>query len=136
MKTNFHLEPGMTTFGGVFYPTGYMVLMFATAEAARAACRRLDEHGLEEEDLSLLGPEEFLRQLHGCHGSDDDDQMPSAGTEAATARRLCHLARQGHHALLVHAPTARQSAHVMEVLKDAPISYGQKYRHLIIEDLT
>ena len=24
---------------------------------------------------------------------------------------------------------------VMDVLKQAPISYGQKYRHLVIEDL-
>lgn len=133
---SFTLEPGMTTFGGVFYPTGYMVLMFATEQDARAAARRLDEDGVGEDHLYLVAPQEFLLKLDGCSGMLDDDHMPSPGTEGDTARRLCHLARQGHHALLVHAPSAQQSQHVMEVLREAPISYGQKYRHLIIEDLT
>ena len=33
-------------------------------------------------------------------------------------------------------PRRKETEHIMEVLKDAPISYGQKYRHLVIEDLT
>ena len=35
---------------------------------------------------------------------------------------------------LIHAP-AKETEHVMDVLKDANISYGQKYRHFVIEDL-
>jgi len=131
----FTLAPNMTTFGGVFYPTGYMVLMFPTEHDAREAARRLDEVGLDEDDVSIATPEEFLRQVLGAIGDEDDDHLPSAGTEAETARRFSQLARQGHYALIVHAPSARQSDHVMEVLKEAPISYGQKYRRLVIEDL-
>ena len=41
----------------------------------------------------------------------------------------------GHHALMIHAPSADESAHIMSVLREAPIAYGQKYRHLVIEDL-
>ena len=135
MRT-FHLEPGMTTLGGVFYPTGYMVLMFPTEHDARDAARRLDEVGLDEEAICHASPEEFLREVLGIDGDEDEDHMPSAGTEGDTAHRFSQLAREGHHALLVYAPSARQSTHVMEVLKEARISYGQKYRHLIIEDLT
>jgi len=133
---SFTREPGMTTLGGVFYPTGYMVLMFPTEQDARAAAHKLDDDGMDEECICLVKPEDFLRQLDGCSGDEDEDQMPSAGTEGDTARRLCELARKGHHALLVHPPSAQKSEHVMQVLKDAPISYGQKYRHLVIEDLT
>jgi hypothetical protein len=135
MKT-FILQPGMTTLGGVFYPTGYMVLMFASEHDAQDAARRLDEVGLDEEDVCHASPDEFLREVLGAIGDEDDDHMPSAGTEGDTARRFSQLAREGHHALLVHAPSARQSDHVMEVLREARISYGQKYRHLVIEDLT
>jgi len=134
MKT-FTLQPGMTTLGGVFYPTGYMVLMFPTEHDAQDAARRLDEVGLNEEAVCHASPDEFLREVLGLTGDDDEDHMPSAGTESATARRFSRLARDGHHALLVHAPSARQSEHVMEVLREAHISYGQKYRHLVIEDL-
>ena len=45
------------------------------------------------------------------------------------------LASQGHHALMVHAPKAEQSEHVMDLLQSHPISYAQKYRRLVIEDL-
>jgi hypothetical protein len=64
-----------------------------------------------------------------------DIPLPSAGTEAETVRHYAQLASQGHHALLIHAPSGRETEHIMEVLKHAKISYGQKYRHLVIEDL-
>ena len=133
---NFTLEPGMTTLGGVFYPTGYMVLMFPSEHEAQDAARRLEDMGFDEEEVSHASPDEFLREILGVSVDEDDDHMPSAGTEGDPARRIGQLAREGHHALLVHAPSAKQSEHVMEVLKEARISYGQKYRHFIIEDLT
>jgi hypothetical protein len=61
--------------------------------------------------------------------------LPSAGTEVETARRFRHLAHEGHHALIVHAKAALSSDHVLQVLRDTPISYGQRYRFLVIEDL-
>ncbi|HWI79608.1 MAG TPA: RNA-binding protein, partial [Ramlibacter sp.] len=64
-----------------------------------------------------------------------DIPLPSAGTEADTVRHFAHLASEGHHALMIHAPSAHDSDRVMEILKDARMSYGQKYRHFVIEDL-
>jgi hypothetical protein len=132
MKT-FTLQPGMRTLGGVFYPTGYMVLMFPTEQDARRAARLLDDDGIAGDDVCFASPEEFEREI--TPAMDDDDALPSAGTEGQAARRFRQLARQGHHALMVHAPSPKTSMHLMDVLRDLPISYGQKYRHLVIEDL-
>lgn len=130
----FHLESGMTTMGGVFYPTGYIVLMFPTEKAARDAEMLLEDHGINGESVSLLTPEVFQEEIARTVGN-ADIPLPSAGTEADTVRRFAELASQGHYALMIHAPKAAQSERVMEILKDCPISYGQKYRHLVIEDL-
>lgn len=130
----FTLEPGMLTMGGVFYPTGYMFLMLPTLEDARAAEKKLLDDGLSGEAISLLVPEMVLGDIAHTVGS-ADSPLPSAGTEAATVRRYAELASLGHHALMIHAPSAEESDHVLAVLGDAPISFGQKYRLLVIEDV-
>jgi hypothetical protein len=37
--------------------------------------------------------------------------------------------------LIIHARAGLSSSHVLEVLKEIDISYGQRYRYLVIEDL-
>lgn len=130
----FTLEPRMLTLRGVFYPTGYMILMFPTAQDARDAERKLRGAGYDSEAVSLLTPTDIQGQVAHTVGN-ADIPLPSAGTEADTVRHFARLASQGHHALMIHAPSAEESTHVMSVLHDAPISYGQKYRNLVIEDL-
>jgi hypothetical protein len=129
----FHLDSSMTTMRGVFYPTGWMVLMFPGEQEARDAARLLADGGLAEGDVMLLTPEDVRRDLLGAAG--DDDLLPSAGTEGDTVRRFAEFARQGHHGLMVHAPETKESDHVMELLRGSPVSYGQKYRKLVIEDI-
>lgn len=131
---HFELESNMLTLGGVFYPTGYMVLMLPSEQDARAAERRLEEGGIPGEKISLLTPAVIQEQITRTVGT-ADIPLPSAGTEADTVRRFAQLASQGHYGLMVHAPHAEESDRVMELLKGCPISYGQKYRHLVIEDL-
>jgi hypothetical protein len=130
----FHLESKMVTMQGVFYPTGYMVLMFPGEQQAREAERKLEDAGFSGEEVSLLTPQVILDDI-GRTAGHADIPLPSAGTEAETVRRFAALARQGHHALLIHAPKPEQTERIMQILHDAPISYGQKYRHLVIEDL-
>jgi len=130
----FELLPKMLTMSGVFYPTGYMVLMFPTEKEARNAELALEDDGYPGESISLLTPRDIQEKVARTVGH-ADIPLPSAGSEADTVRNFASLASQGHHALMIHAPSAKQTEHVMEVLKDAHISYGQKYRHLIIEDL-
>jgi len=131
----FSLAAGMTNMRGVFYPTGHMVLMFPTQEDARHACELLRKDGVSEDDLILATPQEFERQITGATDEDDDVLLPSVGTEADTARQFRELAHQGHHALIVHASARLSSEHVLDLLHDTPISYGQRYRFLVMEDL-
>lgn len=130
----FALEPNMLTMRGVFYPTGYMFIMFPTEKDARDAERSLEDDGYTGESISLLTPQDIQEKLARTVGS-ADMPLPSAGTEADTVRHFTQLASQGHYALMIHAPSASETEHIMNVLKHAPISYGQKYRHLVIEDL-
>ena len=131
---HFELDPHMLTVRGVFYPTGYMFLMFPTEQDARTAEHKLEDEGIMGEKVSLLTPQVILEKIAHTVGS-ADMPLPSAGTEADTVRRFAQLASQGHYALMIHAPHADESAHIMDLLKGFPISYGQKYRHLVIEDL-
>lgn len=131
----FQLESSMTTLGGVFYPTGYMVLMFPTENDAMQAARSLQDGGIDSDTISLLTPSIIQEQLVRSVGS-ADIPLPSAGTEADTVRRFAEFASKGHHGLMVHAPSGDDGDRVTELLKGAPISYGQKYRKLVIEDVT
>jgi len=130
----FTLEPGMLTMRGVFYPTGHMFLMFPTEQDARGAERVLERNGYSGEATSLLTPRDIQEKVARTVGN-ADIPLPSAGTEADTVRHFAELASQGHYALLIHAPSAKESERIMELLKDCHISHGQKYRHLVIEDL-
>jgi hypothetical protein len=130
---HFELEPIMLTMGGVFYPTGYMVVMLPTEQDARAAELKLEDSGLGEK-VSLLSPAIIQEKIVRTVGN-ADDPLPSAGTEADTVRRFAELAGQGHWALMIHAPKGDETRQVMDILKAFPLSYGQKYRQLVIEDL-
>jgi hypothetical protein len=129
----FRLEPGMKNMTGVFYPTGWMVLMFPTEQDAREAGRKLAADGLQDEHMMLMTPADFAREVGAKTG--DEAILPSAGTEGDTIRKMALLSGQGHHGLLVHAPDHKQSDRVMQALRGCPISFGQKYRKLVIEDV-
>jgi hypothetical protein len=131
----FELEHNMLTLRGVFYPTGYMFIMFPTEKDARDAEYALEEdNGHSGDSISLLTPRDIQEKIARTVGN-ADIPLPSAGTEADTVRHFVELASQGHYALMIHAPTAAETEHIMNVLKNFPISYAQKYRHLVIEDL-
>jgi hypothetical protein len=129
----FAPESKMYTLGGVFYPTGHMFVMFPTAEDALEAERRVIASGYDSGGICLLTPKDIHEKIAAAVA--DEDHMPSAGTEAATALHYEELARQGHHALLIPARTAKDSEQVMQALQGTNISYAQRYRHFVIEDL-
>ena len=129
----FHLEPSMKTLRGVFYPTGWMVLMFPGEQEARQAGKVLEDNGVAESDVLLITPEDFRREIFGAAG--DDNMLPSAGTEGDTVRKFAEYAQQGHHGLMVHAPKHDDSERLLQLLSGSGMSYGQKYRTLVIEDV-
>ncbi|MBE7369239.1 RNA-binding protein [Ramlibacter pallidus] len=123
----------MKNMTGAFYPTGWLVLMFPGEQQARDAARKLEDNGIASDDVMLMTPADFRRDIFDTRG--DDAILPSAGTEGDTIRMFNECVEKGHYGLLVHAPKADASDRVMQLLEGAEISYGQKYRHLVIEDI-
>jgi hypothetical protein len=108
--------------------------MFPTAAEAIEAEKKLIAAGCDGGQICLLTPREIHEKV-AASAMHADDGLPSPGTEAATARHYEELARDGHHGLLVPAPSAKDTDRVMEALQGMRISYAQKYRHFVIEDL-
>ncbi|MDP3171428.1 MAG: RNA-binding protein [Polaromonas sp.] len=132
MKT-FELTPKMVTMGGVFYPTGFAVLLYPEAEQARQAGEALEAAGFAGEAVMLLPPETILRDIGKVDG--DKGGMPSVGTEGHTVDKYIALARQGHHGVMVHAPDDEDTERLLTSLRQLPFTYGQKYHMLAMEDL-
>ena len=130
----FQMTSKMSTMQGVFYPTGYAFLMFPGAEEAEQAARQLEEAGFNGQDIMLLTPEVILREIGRIDG-ESSVALPSVGTEGATVHKFIDFAREGHHALMVKAPSDKDTERVMAVVRELPFSYGQKYHMLAIEDL-
>ncbi|HYE71153.1 MAG TPA: RNA-binding protein [Aquabacterium sp.] len=130
----FELSKDMLNMRGQFYPTGYVVVMIPSMEAAQRAVKALTDAGLSEDDISLLTPEVIQSQIVRTVGN-GDMPLPSAGTEGDTVRRFSQYASQGHHALLIHSPKGDHGDRIMAALRGHEVSYAQKYRSLVIEDL-
>jgi hypothetical protein len=128
----FNLQPAMLSYGGVFYPVGYMFLMFPTERDAREATDMLVRDGYDEDEIALLTPDLIRQQLARCDGHALPRQTLG---EIHAVHRFLELAQLGHHALMVHAPAGHETSHIMAVLKGARISYGQKYRPVMVEHL-
>ena len=129
----FHLDESMKTMNGVFYPTGWMVLMFPGQQQARDAAKILADEGIPDTDVMMVTPDDFRTQILGRAG--DDDLLPSAGTEGDTVRQFATYAKRGGHALMIHAGEHEDAERIVELLRQSPISYGQLYRKLVIEDI-
>lgn len=133
MKT-FELTPKMLTLGGVFYPTGYAVILFPESAHADQAAHALEAAGFASDAVMLLPPETILREIGKVDG-DSGAGLPSVGTEGHTVNKYIALARQGHHGVMVHAPSDDDTLRVMAAVKPLPFAYGQKYHMLAMEDL-
>ncbi|MET3442923.1 hypothetical protein ABIC94_003711 [Variovorax paradoxus] len=132
---HFVLEPRMrSSIGGAFYPTGYSMVMFPSAEDANRIGHRLLEKGVSGDEIYLIPAATVLAEISPTV-RESDDPLPSAGTEAATVRAYTHLAREGHTGLLVRTKNEDAANHLMEVVRTVPYSIAQRYRTLVIEDL-
>lgn len=132
---HFTLEPRMrSSMGGAFYPTGYSMVMFPSAEDADRIGHRLIEKGMSGDEVYLLAAAEVLAEITPTAG-DSDNPLPSAGTEAATVRAYTKLAREGHTGLLVKTKNEEAANRLMELVRTVPYSIAQRYRTLVIEDL-
>lgn len=130
----FQMTSKMISMGGVFYPTGYAVIMFPDADTAGNAGAELEAAGFASEEIMQLTPSVILREIGKVEG-EEAVALPSVGTEGATVQKYINLAREGHHALMVKAASDDDAERLMAVVGKFPFSYGQKYHMLAIEDL-
>ena len=130
----FVLNPKMLTLQGVFYPTGYAFVLFPEARDAEQAGRELEAAGFSGQDIMLLSADVILKEIGKVNG-ESDVVLPSVGTESATVRKYVDLAREGHCALMVKAPSDDDAKRLMSIVGNLPFSYGQKYHMLAMEDL-
>ena len=134
---DFELTPKMLTLSGVFYPTGYAVILFPDLEAATRVARELEakvDMKMGSADMLLLTPAAILSQI-GKADDQSDVELPSVGTEGATVRKYVDLAREGHYALMIPTPSQEATERIMAVVRQVPFTYAQRYHLLVIEDL-
>ncbi|WP_137891516.1 RNA-binding protein [Ramlibacter sp. 2FC] len=131
----FELTSSMLTLRGVFYPTGYLFVMLPSIEAAEKLDRDLQASGFNGDEPMLVTPEAILGEIRHTV-RDDANIFPSVGTENATVLRYEELARQGHCAVMIHVRSEKETQHVMDVVHKSPFSYAERYRHLVIEDMS
>jgi hypothetical protein len=131
----FVLLPEMVNIWGIFYPTGYVFVMFPTEQQAEQAGRELVSGGYDREAIMILSPETILREIAPVDGGDAKVGLPSAGTESAKADNYISLAHQGQSGLMVHAESDEDTEVVMSAVRSQAFSYALKYHMLAIEDL-
>ncbi|MBC7436219.1 MAG: hypothetical protein H7332_09140 [Bdellovibrionales bacterium] len=134
--TPFFLDGKMLTMQGVFYPTGYIMAMLPDRDSANAVGREMAAHPGGGQ-VSLVEPAEVISIIGGTvKGTDDGSGMPSAGSEAATVREFVELAQKGHCGMLIEVPDDANLQRAKDVLHAHNFSYAQRYRMLVIEDIT
>lgn len=140
MRT-FQLTPDMLTMSGVFYPKGYVFIMFPNADDAAQVAQAVDSYlashpnkKSEERIVMLLTPQQVVGDI-GKADHESDVAMPSIGTEGATVHKYVKLARDGHSAMMVKVHSDEETEAVMAQVRVVPFSYGQRYHLLAMEDL-
>jgi hypothetical protein len=132
---HFTLESHMcSAIGGAFYPTGYSMVMFPSAQDASRVGHQLVENGFSGDEVYLIPPQTMLSEIAPTV-REAENPLPSAGTDGATVRAYTKLAREGHTGLLVKTENRAAVERLMEVVRTAPYSIAERYCRLVIEDL-
>ena len=131
---NFELTSAMVTMSGVFYPKGYVFIMFPDAGDAEKVALEVDADRVNGGETMLLNPATILRVIGKVDG-DSDVVLPSVGTEGATVSKYVQLARKGHHAVMAKVKSDEHAASVIASARKVPFSYGQRYHLLAMEDI-
>lgn len=131
--TGFKVTSDMLTFGGVFYPKGYMFILFPLEKDAHQVAARLNALS-DKPETTYLDSATILREIGHVDGDTEVD-LPAVGTEGATVHKYVQLARQGNCALMIKADSDEQAERVMVEVRKTTFSYGQRYHLLAMEDL-
>ena len=135
---DFVLTDSMLRMGNLFYPTGYAFVVFPDRERAVEAAQALQSDAqieIQADGILLLTPQHILRDLARIAEEDPSNPLPPVGPESAKVAHYAALARTGAHALMLPTDSNEHTEKMMEVLRNFPLVYAQKYHLLAIEDL-
>jgi len=120
---------------GVFKPTGYTVIAFATQQDADAAFEVLLRDRFEPGEMARYTPAEMLAQVR----SDLHTASPFAavGQDLNLVRAHGELAEAGSHFIVVPTARTEQLERVRDLMATANgVQVAQRYGAFIVEDLT
>jgi len=127
-------QPKPPTQFGIFYPRGYVVVAFSTAEDAQRMQWSLIEGGYAEDDVKLLDTQ---RVLEGA--SADLEQLNplvrALGAEAQATESHRAGAEAGHTFVVAYAPSDLETGRVMNVARRIGYLKAQKYDRFSVTDL-
>lgn len=118
--------------GGVFYPTGHIVVAFENASAARKAQGVLTRGQWPEDHVMYVDAASMADE---AEENLQDASFLSAGASVPARQKQLELAKAGCHFLLVFAPDTDDQERAMSLLNGHPVVYAAKYNRLIIENL-
>jgi hypothetical protein len=119
---------------GVFYPRGYVIITFESAQKAEDVRRRLLEGGYEEEDVEVMDTERVKR------GTSEDLKhlspvIRALGNEEDLIRGHQTQAAEGNTFLLAYAPSDLDTQRLMNVTRDVGYHTAHKYDRFTIASL-
>ncbi|HKY92923.1 MAG TPA: hypothetical protein VJM11_17860 [Nevskiaceae bacterium] len=133
MQTIHHQsEANKVMEGGLFYPTGYVVAAFPSADDARTVRDALLADGFEADAVQHV---DAATMEHEAAENLEHRGLMAVGASVPVREKQLELARQGCDFLLVCAPEDQEEKRVVNALSKAPVRYAVKYRRLIIENL-
>ena len=119
---------------GVFYPRGYVIITFQTAQKAEDMRQRLLDGGYEEEDVEVMDTERVKR------GTSEDLKhlspvIKALGSEGDLIRGHQTQAAEGNTFLLAYAPSDLDTQRLMNVARDVGYHRAHKYDRFTIASL-
>jgi hypothetical protein len=126
---------------GIFYPTGYVLSVFADSAQADQAVSALRAAGFETDDLVVANGAEVLeysremRANRGLFSRFEHFVSSLYGDEGTLADELVQLAERGHKFVAVHAPDGAATARVSEVMGPFAPVVSRKFDSLSYTDI-
>lgn len=118
---------------GIFYPSGWTVVAFATEDAAQRVRRDLLTGGYSEDDCRMLRPEQVIPAAKGQ--LNDAGFLAQLGMADDMVARHLAAAKRGGTFLVIYAPSDPEAERVMTVVRRVPFDFAHRYRRLAIEEL-
>jgi hypothetical protein len=135
------LFKGGDTSWGIFYPTGYIIAIFDSLEAAKRAREVMLSAGYSKDEVDAVPSEYVISDIEaGTRDATLFDRIKQSvskamGTEAEYWEEDLKLAKQGAGFLAVHAPTDHEAQRVLRLLGPEKPKKVRRYGTMSVEEL-